>query len=154
MKNYMPRLHNALPLFLLFLITFSVQGQPTPPGYKYDEVTMVSVVQKRNVKKLLTVKGPYTVESDNNLTNNDLDKIYKTFICLEDNLRLSNTEKVKENANDLAMLLTGDMDQIIDTALFDQIRTNAKLICGTSDLNQQRYYFSFISYNMHQLRIK
>ncbi|MET0944877.1 MAG: DUF3347 domain-containing protein [Flavobacterium sp.] len=153
MKKYITQLQ-LLTLLLLFLINFSVQGQPPPPGLNYgeiDEVDIVNSVQKHNSKELSAFKAPNNSESfsNANLKESNLDKIYKTFLCMENNLRLSNSEKAKLKA--LVLLLTENIEQSLDAELFDQIKTNAKLICATNDLNEQRHYFSLISDNMQQL---
>lgn len=151
----MPPLQKALP-FLVLLITFSVQGQPPPPGYKYNEVALDNHSGKHDSKELSASKGPSTGKSfsDNTLTESNLDKICKTILSIEDNLKLSNSANAKANANNLVTLLTEDI-QSHDTALFEQIKTNAKLICATNNINEQRHYFSLISANVHQLwRIK
>lgn len=154
----MPLLNKVFPLFLLFLLSFSVQGQPPPPGYKYNEMTIVnhSIIQKHNLKELSTSKGPYTGEpSDETIVENHLDKIHKTIVCLGDNLKLFNSEVAKENATELVILLNENSEQSLDTVRFDQIKANAKLICATNDLDEQKHYFSLISENIQQLfRIK
>lgn len=152
MINQMTQLLKVIPFFLIFLITFSVQGQPPPPGYDAVGSDTESAVLKGNSNDFPTFKGPYNSESNDDQKDKALDKIYKTFLSIKENLRLSKSEKAKVDANDLVTLVTENTPSNIEyLALFDQIKRNAKLICTTNNLKKQVYYFSIVSENMNLL---